>query len=125
MSSIFDKKIIKSSLIDISGNIVECEDIEKEYNELKSNYIHVSEYGNKIYKYHIIENTWRSSFWNKFNISTFDKITYTIIINFKDNDEYITFETPVLICMDKQIDLQLALIDKINNSGEVNYEINT
>ena len=125
MKSIFKKQIIKSVLLDRTGSIVECEDTEKEFNELKSNYIFTSTNGNKLYQYHIVKHTWRSSLCNKLNIRKFDKTTYTIITNILYNNEYIKFETQFLICIDKQIDLQIALIDKINNSGEINYEFST
>lgn len=107
---LFNKEIIKSTLIDRNGNRVESEDINSEFNELKSNYIFTSKSENRIYKYHIIEHVWRSKFCSIFNIAKYDKITYTIVTNMKNNGKFIQFDTDTLVCMSKQIDLQLMMI---------------
>ena len=117
MKSIFKKKIIKSALFDRNGGVVECENIQKEFNELKSNYIFTSKSGNRIYKYHIIRHTWRSPFCNKLNIKRFDKTTYTIITNLKFNGEYIKFDTDNLICMSSQIDFHLEIIQVLESGN--------
>ena len=118
MKSIFKKQIIKSVLFDRTGNAIECENLEKEFNELKSNYIFTSKSGNRLYKYHVVRHTWRSPFCNKLNIKKFDKTTYTVVTNIKHHNKYIKFETETLMCMGSQIDLHVALIEELKTGNK-------